>query len=401
MAQQQYLRLRPDIVPLQWHEAVAVVQVVARQLMASGAEGPVPAAASLAVDHHGNVHVLESPGILSTGRGGPTGLAWLLRDLLRGSPSTPASLAALADGTEGASERFASVIDFSQALVFFERPSSQLELAAHAAKLATAQEQRRLDEELEQLTQKAREAEPSPQQKKDLAAPRRSTGRKVAIVALVATFMILAGLVAALTGANSLGSQSVQQIGSRLVERVRAEAKTVLTGDAPADSRGESAAPSDRPRQRARVTGSPQIPRSVPKPPAVDPPAGDVREAGSLVRVIISDVPPEALAEWHSDAPTTESLYTRANKEVEPPIIMRPQIRSEPPVGIQGRPRLATLILDIDERGSVNQVRLASVSADERYYAAMIVAAAKAWRFRPAQKDGRPVRYRLLLRVAQ
>ena len=79
---------------------------------------------------------------------------------------------------------------------------------------------------------------------------------------------------------------------------------------------------------------------------------------------------------------------------------MRPQIRSEQPASIQGRPRLATLVLDIDEQGSVSQVRLASVSAEERYYAAMMVAAAKAWRFRPAYKNGSPVRYRLRLRVA-
>ncbi|HEX2442988.1 MAG TPA: energy transducer TonB [Vicinamibacterales bacterium] len=400
MAQQQ-LRLRPEIVPLQWHEAVAVVQVVARQLMASDAEGPIPAVAGLAVDHNGSVHVLDGPHMPSTNRDGSKGLAALLRELLRGSPSTPASLASLADGTEGASERFTSIVDFSQALVFFERPLSQPDLAAHAARLATAQEQRRLNEELDQLTQKAREVEPAAQQKeRGSTARRRSAGRKAAIAVLVVTFL-LAIFVAALTGWNRIGSESVREVGSRLVERVRAEAKTVLTSEAPSESRREPHAPPDRPLPRRRAPASQQSPPPIPELPTVDPPAAAGVETGSRVQVTIRDVTPEARAERGSDAPATESVYSRANDEVEPPVIMRPQIRSEPPVGIQGRPRLATLILDIDEQGSVSQVRLASVSAEERYYAAMMVAAAKAWRFRPAHKDGRPVRYRLRLRVAQ
>ena len=399
---QQHLRLRPDIVPLQWHEAVAVVQVVARQLMASDAEGPIPAVAGLAVDHNGSVHVLDGPHMPSTNRDGSKGLAALLQELLRGSPSTPASLASLADGKEGASERFTSIVDFSQALVFFERPLSQPDLAAHAAKLATAQEQRRLNEELDQLTQKAREVEPAAQQKeRGSTARRRSPGRKAAIAVLVVTFLILAIFVAALTGWKKIGSESVREVGSRLVERVRAEAKTVLTSEAPSESRRESHAPPDRPLPRRRAPASQQSPPPIPELPTVDPPAAARVETESRVQVTIRDVTPEALAEWGSDASATESVYSRANDEVEPPVIMRPQIRSELPVGIQGRPRLATLILDIDEQGSVSQVRLASVSAEERYYAAMMVAAAKAWRFRPAHKDGRPVRYRLRLRVAQ
>jgi hypothetical protein len=370
--------------------------------MASDAEGPVPAVAGLAVDHKGSVHVLDGPHMPSTNRDGSKGLAALLRELLRGSPLTPASLASLADGTEGASERFTSIVDFSQALVFFERPLSQPDLAAHAAKLATAQEQRRLNEELDQLTQKAREVEPAAEQRKrGSTARRRSAGRKAAIAVLVVTFLILAIFVAALTGWKKIGSESAREVGSRLVERVRAEAKTVLTSEAPSEPRRESHAPQDQPLPRRRAPASPLSPPPLSELPTVDPPAAVGVEAGPRVQVTIRDVTAEALAEWRSDASATESVYSRANDGVEPPVIMRPQIRSQPPLGNQGRARLATLILDIDEQGSVSQVRLASVSAEERYYAAMMVAAAKAWRFRPAHKDGRPVRYRLFLRVAQ
>jgi hypothetical protein len=62
--------------------------------------------------------------------------------------------------------------------------------------------------------------------------------------------------------------------------------------------------------------------------------------------------------------------------------------------------QLPTLALDIDAEGTVSQIRLENVSAEQRYYAGMLVAAAKAWRFRPALKEGRPVRYRLRLIVS-
>ena len=54
--------------------------------------------------------------------------------------------------------------------------------------------------------------------------------------------------------------------------------------------------------------------------------------------------------------------------------------------------------LVITEAGKVAQVR--QVSGVGGYRETMMRASLKAWRFQPARRDGRPVRYRLQVRVA-
>jgi hypothetical protein len=397
---QEYLRLRPDIVPLQWHEAVAVVQGVARQLLASGDTSLVPATAGLAIDHNGGIHIVDSR---STTGDGLAALAALLRELLQFSSTTPPALASLADGTEGTSPRFRSMEEFSEALRFFERPLSQHDLAAHAARLATAQEQRRLNAELEHLTQKARDADGQPVEKETKTRRRRRpNSRKVAVAVLAAGLLVVATFAGALTGWNTIGAETVREVGSQLVERARSEAKAILASDAPPPPARQSAAAADQ-SQRRRHRRSVQ---------------SDSAPAAALLPVVhlpfatagANSAPPGFAAVPAQPAivadPTPDEIiivrpffYSRANRDVEPPIIMRPHVRSELTRPVHDT-QPATLVLDIDEEGAVRQVRLLSVSAEERYYAGMLVAAAKAWRFRPALKDGRPVRYRLRLLVA-
>ena len=59
--------------------------------------------------------------------------------------------------------------------------------------------------------------------------------------------------------------------------------------------------------------------------------------------------------------------------------------------------QLGVLDLIISETGEVEHVKLISIA--NRFQERMIVAAAKAWRFRPALKDGQPVKYRIRVRV--
>jgi outer membrane biosynthesis protein TonB len=51
----------------------------------------------------------------------------------------------------------------------------------------------------------------------------------------------------------------------------------------------------------------------------------------------------------------------------------------------------------VTERGEVEKVHL--ISPANRYRERMLVAAAKAWRFKPATLDGQPVRYRTTVRI--
>lgn len=93
----------------------------------------------------------------------------------------------------------------------------------------------------------------------------------------------------------------------------------------------------------------------------------------------------------------THTIYSAADRDVVPPELVRPQVPSGPRIDTE--PSDAEIELVVNAEGIVTQVRLRTdgeLSLNDR----MIVAAAKAWVFRPALKDGRPVSYTLRIPVA-
>lgn len=110
---------------------------------------------------------------------------------------------------------------------------------------------------------------------------------------------------------------------------------------------------------------------------------------------------PVGLAEFVSVA-TDETdehagpVYSRADPEVDPAVLVRPQMPSIPE---DLAAELETSVFDllIDQSGRVEQVKL--VSPENRFNDRILVSAAKAWQFQPATRDGQPVRYQLRLRI--
>ena len=92
---------------------------------------------------------------------------------------------------------------------------------------------------------------------------------------------------------------------------------------------------------------------------------------------------------------TMPRVYSRQDAGVEPPVFVYPQMPSEPKADSPTSDSHIEVM--VDEQGRVVQVRLRSTDAslNDR----MIVAAAKAWQFRPALKDGQPVPYVLQVPV--
>jgi hypothetical protein len=95
-------------------------------------------------------------------------------------------------------------------------------------------------------------------------------------------------------------------------------------------------------------------------------------------------------------ATANEIIYTDADAGVVPP---RPLTRQMPLTGPSDIPpnRIGWLDMVIGRDGSVEIVKLHTPL--NRHHERMIVSPAKAWRYRPATKGGRPVRYRILVRV--
>ena len=88
-------------------------------------------------------------------------------------------------------------------------------------------------------------------------------------------------------------------------------------------------------------------------------------------------------------------MYTAQSPGVAAPELVYPQLpRNRRPTWAAQPGELDILVL---EDGTVAEARL--IPQSDRLQDRMLVSAAKAWRFRPALKDGRPVRYRVRIPI--
>jgi TonB family protein len=88
-------------------------------------------------------------------------------------------------------------------------------------------------------------------------------------------------------------------------------------------------------------------------------------------------------------------LYSASDADVTPPEPIRPQWFNVLPAGV--RPDDVVIIdFVVDERGNVEsaKIRIEPRSVGESMLLAMSLQALKSWQFRPAVKEGRPVKYR-------
>lgn len=86
-------------------------------------------------------------------------------------------------------------------------------------------------------------------------------------------------------------------------------------------------------------------------------------------------------------------VYSASDPEVQPARLLRSQLPQEPAADA----RTGFFELLVDESGDVEFVRL--ISPTHRYQDRILVAAAKAWTFKPAMLHGRPVKYRLSIPI--
>ena len=98
-----------------------------------------------------------------------------------------------------------------------------------------------------------------------------------------------------------------------------------------------------------------------------------------------------------ADGRSDSRVYSEHDSGVAPPTMTYPKLPSTPRPDTL--PSDAYIEVTVDEQGLVQQVRLRSVepTVNER----MIIAAAKAWQFEPARKDGIPVKYVLRVPVSR
>lgn len=169
--------------------------------------------------------------------------------------------------------------------------------------------------------------------------------------------------------------------------------------------------------QRELVATVPKKPRELPtrvaenrpSSPAPSETEGRRTTAGSVTRPLIVDLPPplptpppERRAEENFvDGATQPFIYSARNADVIPPAMLFSQLPGPSPLASPLHD-VPTVEIVVSERGTVDTVRYV---VRPRNIAESVVitnglSAAKAWRFRPALKDGHAVPYRLLVALS-
>ena len=112
-------------------------------------------------------------------------------------------------------------------------------------------------------------------------------------------------------------------------------------------------------------------------------------------------IPPPSLRFETFEEVKDSSVYSARDADVAPPVAIYPQQLGRMPLGVAPED-LAMIEVLINTDGTVAEVRAkeSPQSLDDAMMITMSMSAAKTWRFQPAQKEGRPVRYRQILPVS-
>lgn len=392
----QAFALRPRDVPLDWHEAAALVQLIA-QHVADGRLPGIPPVEWLSVDDEGSVHVLAPPNVSPpdwTAGSPASALRELFRELVGPSAVPPALHAALESANDGT--RIDSAAAFNGAIRFFVRPSNALRDVA--VRLRQREEASRLVSELDDLTRKARSAEPQPTDHvppAELPRPSKARRRRAMLFPVIGCslalpiLIVIGGRIGG--GDRASPASAILKTGQELLKEARSGARSLLGGGAPvkeaaaAGSSGHAARVGSQRRLQVRARTEPLDRAAVV--------VTDVVPVSWILSVPVAAVP------RLSNAPVTpkvggDTLYDSDDAEVSPPLLVRPRLPSQPRNGTSLE-QLGRLEVIIAPSGEVERVRLLATTRERRYYDAMLLPAVKAWVFAPARRHGVAVRYRL------
>jgi hypothetical protein len=181
-------------------------------------------------------------------------------------------------------------------------------------------------------------------------------------------------------------------------DRVGAAVRTGLTALLP--SPAEAPAP-------ATETGAPRVSRTGRREPRAAAPLPDIevrvseQDLAALELPAVGEVPrPSATLPAEVAVRVTDPsiVYDASAEEVDPPVLYRPALPTSAPGEVSER-ELGLLELLVSTDGRVERVR--HVTPPMSFHERMLISAAKAWRFRPARKDGQPVRYLTVVRITR
>jgi hypothetical protein len=393
-------------VSVEWYEAVALVREVAERLL----EGPssrllVPELHQMRLSPEGRVDVIGGvPSDEPVRRMGQ-----LLQALLAHSDA-PVQLRLVISQATSPSPMYASTREYSEALAFFERPERSMVLQALAAR-ASAASASPADEKKLTLDSIA----PLPSGDAMMKKPTRKAARRSrargwggAAVAAVVVIGVGAGGVwyarthrvgpQSRTDMTALANRASDAVGSAIVSGASAVTERLGLGRiVPANAVDPPAAPPEPVASppKAQQTKRRDPPPADPIPPLV---AFDLDPVPAAVetRPLPETRPAESTNPERAPV-KDDTIYTVGSVGVVPPIGLRPQLARQLPPDLD-LDHLGRIELIIGADGTVESARL--LSRPRTVNDGMFLSVAKAWDFRPATKDGVPVRYRKTIWIA-
>lgn len=387
-------------VPLAWYEAVAIVRGVCELLIEESASGrpvrvPEPGEIWIAAGH-----VKLAPG-RSTSVTPVRQLARLLPALLERS-SPPAEMALFVAQTTSDTPLYVSIEDFSRGVAYFERPGREELLrsvsergikAARTASVPSGTDSHVRD----------------PATTMNVATGDGDLGRLLSVRAL---FLMSAGGVALAllawsrtAGGGDMVTAAVAGVGRATSIVSEDVASTISDGREWLVSLGlvDPAAHPQKPA--AATTGSPAPVAGVAAASARAlrsrsgrQPAGASRTPSTPPSVATGPPSTAGPAGALLPGPSDTRVYSTADEGVEPPVPLHELPRVTPAIGTEAENSQMSVELLIGVTGEVEKaLPLPPIRYEHRY----LVSVLKAVPFRPATKDGHPVRYRLQVKLAQ
>jgi hypothetical protein len=371
-------------VAVRWHEAVALVLAIAQ---GAEREGGMPSLDAIALTQTGDISfVSDGPAIDCS----VAALGALLDSLVTRTPA-PEELRQFAARGAGASpgEPTAAWLD---ALAFFERPDRASQLAALAARAAALRDRQPGDAQMRQLEARARsraaeaDREPGTPMLWWMSRAARPIALGVIAASLSATAWVWRaelrralvpvwyGLSSALPThlLHSTPWLSAWQASAVIVEEVPGPSQEATPGS-PGGRRPAPDAVARTNMEPAPAAGEPApVAQSLPAPSGI----------------------PESSASAQDGAAADAVVYSEADSDVQPPVFLGLPLPSSRGFDFESA---GVFNLTIDEAGRVHRVHLVSPAA--RFHERMLLAAAKAWRFTPATRNGQPVWYRTHVRI--
>ena len=368
--------------PIEWFEAVAITEGICAALLQDAPAGGrgVPDAEEIAITPEGAIDVLaDGPRDAPSAR-----LARLLHAVSEGAQGLPVQLRLLVLQELSSSPACATTLEFSTRLAIYERPGR-----ANLIRGVYDRFERLPPREAESGLAGQPAAAPAPPPPPPPEAWWRRRVVRGAAAAALAVLLVTTAAVWVWNSASPPPPGTVDRRGP--VARAVSAAGASVT---------EAAAGSARTVSRWLGLKATDTPSAVPAVAVIEAPAAEAT-APARRRAARKPVPaaPAPGVSREADPPPLSrdtTVYSVVDPEVVPPALVRSRLPSNPPKGMRldALPEVEVVVSSI---GEVESVKLVTEQAG--VLPSMMLSAIKAWRFRPATRDGEPVRYRLRMRL--